>query len=108
MSLVTGHAVGPEGQHRVGLHLTHDLEHLRSPRRIERGLHVDVDRPLEEPVLLDAEDVEAATHLIVRTSAMRSDGQRSSSIEPPSPRVAVTSTTRFPACAATAMSPDER
>ena len=37
---------------------------------------------------------------IVRTSAMRSDGQRSSSIEPPSPRVAVTSTTRFPACAA--------
>src|SRR5262245_8724100 len=44
----------------------------------------------------------------VRTSPIDSGGHRSSSIEPPSPRVAVTSTTRFPNETAVAIRPAER
>ena len=45
---------------------------------------------------------------VVRTSPIDSGGQRSSSIDPPSPRVAVTSTTRWPASTAAAIRPAER
>src|SRR6478752_2750180 len=44
----------------------------------------------------------------VRTSPIDSGGHRSSSIEPPSPRVAVTSTTRWPLRTAVAISPADK
>jgi hypothetical protein len=37
---------------------------LHRARLIERGLHVDIEQPLEVTVLLHAEDLEASAHLV--------------------------------------------
>ena len=95
--VMTRHALGPERQHRVGPYVGH---HLGDPAY--RLFLVDVGAPavgVVEPVVLgDAELGQRRLHLRVRTAASGApEGQRSSSGEPSSPRVAVMQTTRSPA-----------
>ena len=97
---------GPEGQHRVRLHLGHDARspgvpprpgrRRRTRRRGSRASGARSRRGSRAPLAISA----------VRTAASGAPlGQRSSSGEPSSPRVAVMQTTRSPARTARAISP---
>ena len=79
-----------------------------APDVAQRGVPVDV-RQVEKDVLVDAQHRQAPLQLAGAYCRQSSrGGHRSGSSEPPSPRVAVTQTTREPAAAACAISPDDR
>jgi hypothetical protein len=61
---VTGHPLRTEREDAVGIDLLHDPTHLISAGRIQSRVHVDVDRPFEEVVLLHPEDVQTPQELV--------------------------------------------
>jgi len=52
------HPVGPERHDGVGIDLRHDRLHLLGSGLVQVGLHVDIDRAVQEPMLTYAEDLE--------------------------------------------------
>ena len=61
---VARHPLGPEREDGVRIDVLHDPPHLLGTGRIEPRVHVDVDRALEEVMLLHPEDVQAPEQLV--------------------------------------------
>ena len=108
-ALVSRHAVGAERQDVSGRTSTHDRAHLGGAR--PRPAASACRRRRAHPgtgARVTPRISRLRSSSFVRTSAIDEGGHRSSSIEPPSPRVAVTSTTRSPRSTASAISPAVR
>ena len=102
-----GHPVGPEREDRVGLDVRDELADALIALVRQAGVHVDVPH-VEPDVFVDAQDLQAPFELLRPDLTHRLGGHFSSSIDPPSPRVAVTQTTREPLRTARAMIPAVR
>ena len=97
-----------EGQHSVGPDRLEQIRRDRLGPGVERHRRAAAVGEAEPAVLVDPEDARQAAISASRISASRSGGQRTGSVTPSSPRVAVTQTTREPASTAAAISPPHR